>query len=279
MLRHSFCHIKGISPRIEADLWDAGFLDWEDVTRARPGWLTQSRHALLREGIAKSRRELKSGNARYFQELLPSHEHWRLFSEFRYRTAFLDIETTGLQPDWAVITTIALYDGKNVKTFVNGKSLDSFCVEIDKYDQIVTYNGKCFDVPFIRRRIKAPMDHAHLDLRYILGRLGYRGGLKECERTLGVKRKGVEEVDGFMAVLLWKEYERGNDKALETLLAYNIADVVNLETLMTKAYNMYLEDTPFKTTLRLEPPISPTIPYRPDRGIIRKLRPLMPTYY
>ena len=278
MIRHSFCHIKGISLKTEHALWEAGLLGWEDIDRERPDWLSPSRYALLRKGVVKSRQKLAEGDARYFQDLLPSREHWRLFGAFRNSTAFFDIETTGLQPDWDNITTIALYNGKCIKTFVNGRNLDCFCQEVSKYNQIVTYNGKCFDVPFIRRKLNARIDHAHLDLRYLLNRLGYKGGLKGCEKTLGVTRRGVEDVNGFMAVLLWEEYNKGNDKALETLLAYNVADAVNLEILSVKAYNMYLKDTPFSNTLRLEPPAVPKVPYHPDVGIIKRLQPSLSSW-
>ncbi|MGO9410191.1 MAG: ribonuclease H-like domain-containing protein, partial [Spirochaetia bacterium] len=104
------------------------------------------------------------------------------------------------------------------------------------------------------------------------------GGLKGCEKTLGVTRRGVEDVNGFMAVLLWEEYNKGNDKALETLLAYNVADAVNLEILSVKAYNMYLKDTPFSNTLRLEPPAVPKVPYHPDVGIIKRLQPSLSSW-
>jgi uncharacterized protein len=272
MIRHSFCHIKGISLKMERALWEAGFLGWEDVDKERPGWLSPARYASLRQGVLKSRQRLDAGDARYFQDLLPSREHWRLFGAFRNSTAFFDIETTGLQPGLDNITTIAMYDGKCIKTFVNGENLDCFCREMDKYNQIVTYNGKCFDVPFVRRELNARIDHAHLDLRYLLNRLGYKGGLKGCEKTLGVKRKDVEDVDGYMAVLLWREFNKGNPKALETLLAYNIADAVNLEILSVKAYNLYLNDTPFSHALRLEQPSTPEARYRPDTATIRKLQ-------
>ena len=279
MLQHSFCHIKGISLQVEASLWDNGIRHWDDVPSARPSWLTRARHAALTKGIEQSRGELAAGNPRFFQDGLPRGELWRLYGEFRSSTAYFDIETTGLEPGFCDITTIALFDGRRIKTFVNGKNLESFCDEIENYSQIVTYNGKCFDVPFIRKKLRVPMDHAHLDLRYLLNRLGYKGGLKGCERRLGVRRDGVEEVNGFMAVLLWQEYRAGNDKALETLLAYNIADAVNLEILSVKAYNMYLRNTPFENELRIGLPDSPPIPYRPDPRIIRKLTPSLPAYY
>jgi len=38
-------------------------------------------------------------------------------------------------------------------------------------------------------------------------------------------------------VLLWNEYQKtGDQKALDTLLAYNVQDMIILENLMVKAY-------------------------------------------
>ncbi len=74
-------------------------------------------------------------------------------------------------------------------------------------------------------------------------------------------------------MLLWSEYQKtGNEKALETLLAYNIEDVVNLETLMVKAYNMKIESTPFAETNRLPSPGPPEIPFSADMEIVDKLK-------
>jgi uncharacterized protein YprB with RNaseH-like and TPR domain len=102
------------------------------------------------------------------------------------------------------------------------------------------------------------MDHVHIDLRYVLASLGYRGGLKGCERMLGIDRGDLEGIDGYFAVLLWDDFKRkGNQKALDTLLAYNTLDVVNLETLMVAAYNGKLTDTPFLLTHQLSTPSYP----------------------
>jgi uncharacterized protein YprB with RNaseH-like and TPR domain len=256
----------------ESAFWEAGIMTWSDFLHHEPPGLSSARYASCCREIMRSCCELQRRNARYFHDRLPGFEHWRLFGEFRPETAFLDIETTGLSPGWNEITTIVLYDGMTVKAFINGENLSDFRSEIRRFKQVVTYNGKCFDVPFIREGLNAPMDHVHLDLRYILHRLGYKGGLKGCERALGVGRKGLEDVDGLMAVSLWKEYKRGRKKALETLLAYNIADAVNLESLMVIAYNKRVESMPFSGELRLAMPKPPEIPYRPNREIIRRLK-------
>ena len=112
-----------------------------------------------------------------------------------------------------------------------------------------------------------------IDLRYVLKSLGYAGGLKGCEAQLGIDRGELIGVDGYFAVLLWDDYDRrGNEKALETLLAYNVEDVVNLETLMVMAYNMKVKETPFAESLRIDLPSRPEIPYSPDMQTIRRLK-------
>ena len=59
-------------------------------------------------------------------------------------------------------------------------------------------NGATFDVPFLQTAFPRFKPLAHLDLRYPLRRLGLTGGLKEIERTAGIKRpRHLREVDGF----------------------------------------------------------------------------------
>jgi RNase_H superfamily len=72
-----------------------------------------------------------------------------------------------------------------------------------------------------------------------LHRLGYRGGLKRIERQWGIIREDdVVGLNGFDAVLLWARYRCGDAAALERLMAYNRADVVNLEVLLKRGYDM-----------------------------------------
>ena len=66
-----------------------------------------------------------------------------------------------------------------------------------------------------------------------MARLGFKGGLKKIEPRFGIHRpKEVNGMDGYMAVLLWQRYQRGDQGALDLLLTYNREDVVNLEVLM-----------------------------------------------
>jgi hypothetical protein len=93
------------------------------------------------------------------------------------------------------------------------------------------------------------------------------------ERQLGTDRGNLRDVDGFFAVLLWDEYQRtGDQRALDTLLAYNVQDTVTLENLMVTAYNMKLRETPFYDNLLIGNSITPTNPYGVDIGIIDRIK-------
>jgi uncharacterized protein YprB with RNaseH-like and TPR domain len=273
MLSATFCHIPGIGPRAERRLWDEGIRSWEQVASPDELPLSPARSRVVADGVRESRRRLAAADPRWFYRHLGNAHHWRLFPEFRSSVAYLDIETTGLGNARDHVTTIALYDGADVHTYVHGRNLDRFPRDVARYSLLVTYNGKTFDLPFLRRAFGVRLDQAHIDLRYVLARLGYKGGLKGCEKSFGLDRAELDGVDGFFAVLLWRHYRRHRDeRALRTLLAYNVADVVNLETLMVRAYNLLLADTPFEATHALPLPPAPPAPFQPDPETIACIR-------
>lgn len=273
MLQHTFCHIPTISLKTEHRFWDAGLHNWEQCAMPPLGVLSRKKQATIMEHVAESQAQLSGANPLYFADLLPASEQWRLFSHFRDSAAYLDIETTGLGGPDDHITTVVLYDGHSVRHYVYGKNLEEFPQALRQYRVLVTFNGKCFDVPFIERFFGVKLSAAHIDLRYVLKSLGYTGGLKVVETRLGLDRKDLHDVDGFFAVLLWQEYRRrGDPRALETLLAYNAADVLNLEPLMVTAFNMKLRNTPFHDMPRLPKPATPAIPFAPHRDVIDRIK-------
>ena len=139
----------------------------------------------VRREVMESLRRLQARDSAYFQRRLPSRERWRLYREFRHQAAFLDIETTGISPNGSDITLVGLFDGRSYRGFVKGQNMHLLPVALARYKLIVTYNGAIFDLPFIQSQL-GPLfqHHAHIDLRYPLGRLGYRGGLKVIESQL-----------------------------------------------------------------------------------------------
>nr|WP_320192333.1 ribonuclease H-like domain-containing protein [uncultured Desulfobacter sp.] len=276
MLTNSFQHIPGIGAVTEQQLWTSGLINWQQVKPENTFKISQKRFETIVSYTRTALTHLENNNPAYFADLLPANEHWRLFNEFRESTAYIDIETTGIRSYGFEITTIALFDGKNIQYYIQGQNLEDFIEDIQNYNVIVTYNGKTFDVPFIEEQFGIQLNHAHIDLRYVLKSLGYSGGLKHCEKALGLDRGDLDGVDGYFAVFLWHDYQHNkNEKALETLLAYNIEDVVNLETLMVTAYNMKIKNTPFNATHELPLPKMPQIPFKPDLQTIDRIKTTM----
>ncbi len=274
MLRQTFLHVPGVGYATEQKLWTQGFLSWDD-------FFDKSRHCsvpvTMRDTISmhleESARALAADYAYHFETGLPAGEMWRLYADFSGKAAFLDIETTGLFHDADAITLIGLFDGQATKVFTKGINLQDFPEEIRKYSLIVTFNGKRFDIPFIRRAFgEFPPYQAHIDLLYPLRKLGYRGGLKAIEVQMGLEREGLlKEADGFLAVLLWREYQRGNRAALNTLVRYNLEDVVNLQYLADTVYNEAAARLPIKVKpLPVHEKFSVDTPFDPD--LIRRLR-------
>lgn len=272
VLRKTFCHVPGVGLKAEQQLWAAGVVSWDVIDGAGEA-LGARRQERIARHLEESHRQLAGNNPGFFAQTLPPSEHWRLYPEFRESVAYLDIETTGLGGPGDHITTIALYDGRTIRHYVHGRNLAEFAQDIRDYKLLVTYNGKCFDLPFLRSAFGLPLDQAHIDLRYVLASLGYKGGLKGCERRLGLDRGDLANVDGFFAVLLWRDFQRrGNLGALETLLAYNIRDVVNLEPLLVKAYNLKAAQTPFGPAVALDLPTPPPEPFHAHTPTVNRLR-------
>jgi uncharacterized protein YprB with RNaseH-like and TPR domain len=269
MLRHTFQHLHGIGEKTEKRIWAEGITSWEAfLDSPRPAVLSQWQYDLACVELERSFQALEQREASYFANKLASKLHWRLYPEFGQRIAYLDIETTGMAPDVSSITVIGLYDGEQPQVYVQGKDLFRFVRDIEDFSLLVTYNGKLFDIPFIRRALGISLPHAHIDLRYPLAALGYKGGLKKIERSLGLEREGpLALLDGWCAVLLWQYHEQGIKGALETLLRYNLEDVIHLPTLLALVYNSRIQKLPFTLSPLVVPPL-PTIPFHFSETLI-----------
>ena len=158
----------------------------------------------------------------------------------KYR-AYLDIETTGLSRHYCDVTVIgiALERGRKcqVVQLVEGSLSEKKLLRTLKSgDEIYSYNGSRFDLPFIEAQLGVDLNDCfkHTDLMYDCWRQNLYGGLKVVEQLLGINRK-LTEIDGYMAVQLWYDYVNNNNKqSLQMLLYYNQEDVVNLRVLRRK---------------------------------------------
>ena len=261
LLERTFIHVPMIGPKREADLWRRGYTDWDRFREDHPkgafrehvvDWLEPTR------ALAK----------------LPRAQAWRLFPGLSARVLYLDIESTGLHGDVDEITCIGTYDGARVRAYVPDEDdLRGFADAVDEADLLVTYNGSCFDLPFLKASFPG-VDFArprHIDLRWPLRRMGLRGGLKGIEPQMGIFRDAsLDGVDGYLAVLLWRAHRRGHPRALETLVRYCLEDVVNLEPLMVETFNRLAGALPIDVPMIAAGP-RPELGVRADEALVATL--------
>ena len=274
MLPHTFIHLPNVGPVTERALWDAGIHTWQDFrsSRSLPTRIrSQSRG--LKDRVAECMERLDHNDTAYFARAIPGSETWRMYADFRHNAAFLDIETTGLSPDYNIITLVGILDSEGYHAFVFDQNLSDLREALERYDLIVTFNGASFDLPFIERHFGSLFRHTpHIDLRFVLSRMGLKGGLKAIERRLGVGRPSeLSSLDGYDAVRMWRMWTRGNRGALDTLIRYNAEDVLSLPKLAEIAYNR-LSSSIGAPVGALEPVVYPETELGYDAEVIGWLR-------
>jgi uncharacterized protein YprB with RNaseH-like and TPR domain len=239
LLESTFLHAKGDGRTTEIKLWEAGAHSWDHYLASPDSrWpLSVAQRTLLTETVEESIERLEAEDFGWFAELLPVSEHWRAVPAFGHRMAFVDIETNGgMNPE--DLTVVGVFDGRKMTQYVQGQNLDQFPESLEEAAVIITFFGTGFDLPFLRRAFPSlAMPQLHVDLCYMLKRLGYRGGLKSIENQMGIRRSNATTgLSGMDAVRLWQQYRHGSQRSLQTLLAYNAEDVRNMSELLSEGY-------------------------------------------
>lgn len=237
MLTSTFCHIDGVGAHTERELWKQGCHTWDCFLSDPDTWTCGSRN-LLRDGLALSRQHLADRNHQHFAKALGGYNAWRAWPDFKDKMVCLDIETDGGQMGESV-TMIGLWNGTEFICLTRDEGLGALPDILSEYQMIVTFFGAGFDIPMIQRLFpRLNLDHIHLDLRFAFKQDGIRGGLKKIEKEFNIMRSPeTDGLTGMDAIHLWRRYQRGDDRALEILTAYNREDVVNLEKLAHIAYD------------------------------------------
>jgi len=268
MLRHSFIFIPGIGRHTENRLWQRRILTWNDLRSGLgAAGLNRRQQAAAREYLSRAEEALARQQAAFFARHLPRREHWRAYAEFRARTVFLDLETTGLSPYYDRVTVIGCYDAGGARAFVRGADLEAAADYLRGFAILVTFNGTLFDLSFLRREFPGILlPPIHLDLRYLLKGLGLGGPLKRIEARLGISRpETVRDIDGHQAVVLWRRFQDGDRDALDRLLLYNRCDTVNLARLMDLVYALKAREAGFSPDPAFSSgPAPDALPYLPD---------------
>jgi uncharacterized protein YprB with RNaseH-like and TPR domain len=161
--------------------------------------------------------------------------------------AFLDIETTNLNADFAYMLSYALkvkgeeivFSGLITKEEIFTGQFDKRLVEecirdLSEFKRIYTYYGTKFDIPFLRSRaVYHKLDFIpfgliqHQDLYYLVrNRFKFsRNRLEGVTEFLGIE--GKTKLSGN----IWVKATIGDKKALEYIQEHNIKDVIILEKL------------------------------------------------
>lgn len=112
-----------------------------------------------------------------------------------------------------------------------------------RFETLLTYNGKSFDIPMIRSRINFNLfpDFTkginHIDFLPVVRRF-WRSTLENCklstlERDVLHVRRGEEEVPGYLAPEFYREYlNTGNAQTIKGVAYHNQIDVLSLSAFM-----------------------------------------------
>jgi len=237
-LPHYLGFLPHVGPKREKALRADGCLCWDDILKSpRPAaGLDLLAWDELCRAAEESLRALARDDAAYFAARVPPAEHWRVLAHWFDRASYFDIETSGLEAD-SIVTLVCCFHGGQPLHFLAGENLDDFLELLESVKLLVSFNGASFDVPRVLDRFHIPeLPCAHVDLRWLCHRAGWRGGLKKIERDLGLRRPpDLVGLGGAEAVWLWQAWsENGDEQARRTLERYCAADTVMLNMLAAK---------------------------------------------
>jgi hypothetical protein len=233
MIRNTFLFLARIKQKKEQSIWKQGIKDWDDFLNNDVKGISKKTKLYYNRKIIEAKTALYNGNSSYFVDKLPSTETWRLYKFFKEETCFLDIETSGTSMN-TYLTVIGLFDGYYIKIMVKEINLNIPVLkqELKKYKQLITFNGSSFDIPYLNKKYPDLLPKIpHFDLRHLCIKIGLKGGLKDIERQLGIKRnnKIIERFYGGDPLKLWRIFKATGDKYyLNLLVEYNEEDVINL---------------------------------------------------
>jgi uncharacterized protein YprB with RNaseH-like and TPR domain len=192
---------------------------------------------------------LRSPSSCFAVPHLPPGEFAALRRTTPDRVLFLDIETTGLMSTPLFLIGLgSLIEGDFVMTQLLARDyaeeaavLANFRENLTRYDVLVTFNGKSFDVRYIRdrliyHRLPSAISHPHVDL-LPPARRRWRGHFENCRlQTLEARVCGRTRTDDIPSAEIPQAYHdfvrTGNPHLLERILYHNAMDLVTMVELL-----------------------------------------------
>ena len=166
---------------------------------------------------------------------------------------FLDLETTGLgtTPLFLVGTMECADDGFRFRQYFardyseEVSILSAVSERLREARLMVTFNGKTFDVPFMRNRsvatgVKLNLPESHLDLLHEARRV-YRRDLPNCRlqtlEQMVCGRRRDDDIPGSEIPSVYHEYVRtGNANKISVVLMHNLYDLLTMADLMSRMW-------------------------------------------
>lgn len=247
VLSRSFLFLPGIGPVRESRLWRRGVVSWTQYRELPRVQGIRPRLKAQHDEVLAIAQERIGRDPAFFASLLPPGEHWRAFDPYSGGAAYVDIETTGDRENQ--VTVVGVRQRGRSQAFVRAERAEdakalagcgalvytpgAVSEFLSAATCLVSFNGAAFDMPVLQREGVRLPPVPHVDLRVVFSRIGLTGGLKRIEEDLGFERdEAVAGLSGWDAVKLWRRWEtKGDEGALRTLVAYNLADFENLEPL------------------------------------------------
>ena len=166
---------------------------------------------------------------------------------------FMDIETKGLSNVPIILIGVAEIKGDKIiasQYFLRDYTeeaniIDAYLSHLDEDSIHVTFNGKSFDVPFIKNRcsylgIQSQMDLPHLDLMYFAKNL-WKNDLPNCQlQTIEREIFGISRQDDVPGQYIPGYYDTYLDKnnigPVVPIIEHNCQDIISLASFLEKMY-------------------------------------------
>lgn len=166
---------------------------------------------------------------------------------------FMDIETKGLSNVPIILIGVAEIKGNVIEAsqyFLRDYTeeaniIDAYLSHLDEDSVHVTFNGKTFDVPYIKNRciynrIDADLDLAHLDLMYFAKNL-WGEKLPNCQlQTIERELFDIERIDDVPGQFIPGYYdtylENNNIGPVVPIIEHNAQDIISLASFLDKMY-------------------------------------------
>ena len=238
VLQQGLRHLPHVGPQREQRLRQEGCGCWSAILNAaRPvAGIDVFAWDEICLACEQSLRALEADQATYFTSRLPPLEQWRVLAHWFGDVSYFDIETSGLDISSTVTLICSFHRGTPLR-FLAGENMEDFLGLLEQVKVLASFNGASFDVPRVLDRFHIPdLPCAHVDLRWLCHHLGWRGGLKQIESDLGLRRPpDLAGLGGAEAVDLWRRWsEQGDSYAKRTLERYCVADTVMLSLLASR---------------------------------------------